>query len=209
MRKILPLLPVLAFLAVACGDGTTTPELMLPEVVQLLDVSAATTVPLNPAHVGAENPGFGVGSCPTPPAGQEGWFGWHFLMPANNNFTSLSVTFQEAGTFTANPFPGSVFVAHPDNSHAYIWTPTGDKLLSGSATSDGTNSFFNLSHVCPGDGGETLLVKKTADTEFTRKHLWDIAKKVETENDHEHGASRRSGSTPTGAATRPPRGRWT
>ena len=108
------------------------------------------TIPLNPSHVGATNPGFSVDSCPTPPAGQEGWWGWHFIMPQNNNFTSLSVTFQNAGTFTADPFPGSVFVAHPDNSHAYIWTPTPDTLLAGSATSDGDNSFFNLSHVCPG-----------------------------------------------------------
>ena len=110
----------------------------------------AATVLLNPSHVGATNPGFGVDSCPTPPAGQEGWWGWHFIMPENNNFTSLSVTFQNAGTFTADPFPGGVFVAHPDNSHAYIWTPTPDTLLAGSATSDGDNSFFNLSHVCPG-----------------------------------------------------------
>lgn len=109
-----------------------------------------TTVPLNPAHVGATNPGFQQDSCPTPPAGQEGWWGWHFIMPGNNNFTSLSVTFQNAGTFSADPFPGAVFVAHPDNSHAYIWTPTPDTLVAGSATSDGNNSFFNLSHVCPG-----------------------------------------------------------
>jgi len=110
----------------------------------------AGTIPLNPSHVDATNPGFQQDSCPTPPAGQEGWWGWHFIMPENNNFTSLTVTFQNAGTFSADPFPGSVFVAHPDNSHAYIWTPTPDTLLSGSATSDGDNTFFNLSHVCPG-----------------------------------------------------------
>jgi hypothetical protein len=113
------------------------------------------TVPLNPAHVGATNPGFQQGTCPTPPAGQEGWWGWHFIMPENNNFTSLSVTFQNAGTFSADPFPGTVFVAHPDNSHAYIWTPAPDTLLAGSATSDGSNSFFNLSHVCPGTTSPT------------------------------------------------------
>ena len=113
------------------------------------------TVPLNPSHVGATNPGFQQDSCPTPPAGQEGWWGWHFIMPENNNFTSLTVTFQNAGTFSANPFPGSVFVAHPDNSHAYIWTPTPDTLVNGSATSDGDNTFFNLSHVCPGTTSPT------------------------------------------------------
>ena len=122
--------------------------------VSAAPVSAAAlqgaTIPLNDSHVGATNPGFSEDSCPTPPAGQEGWFGWHFIMPENNHFTSLSVTFQHAGTFSADPFPGSVFVAHPDNSHAYIWTPTADTLLAGSATSDGDNTFFNLSHVCPG-----------------------------------------------------------
>lgn len=35
-------------------------------------VTAADTVPLDPAHVGATNPGFTVGTCPPPPAGQEG-----------------------------------------------------------------------------------------------------------------------------------------
>lgn len=109
-------------------------------------------VDLNPAHVGAVNSAFQQGSCPTPPTGQEAWYGWHFIMPANADFAALSVTFQSAGTFTANPFPGSVFVAHPDNSHAYIWTPTDDKLLSGTATysSDKKNppDFFNLSHTC-------------------------------------------------------------
>jgi hypothetical protein len=106
------------------------------------------TVPLHESHIGATNPGFNAGQCPTPP--QAGWWGWHFIMPGNNNFTSLSVTFQNAGTFSAPSFPG-VFVAHPDNSHAYIWTPGPDTLLGGSATSSGDNAFFNLSHVCAGD----------------------------------------------------------
>ena len=109
------------------------------------------SLPLHQSHVGATNPGFSVDSCPTPPAGKEGWWGWHFVMPENHNFTSLSVSFQNAGTFSADPFPGSAFVAHPDNSHAYVWTSGPDTLLGGSATSDGENTFFNLSHVCPGN----------------------------------------------------------
>jgi hypothetical protein len=149
---------------------------------------AQDLVALNPAHVGIVNSEFGQGTCPTPPAGQEDWYGWHFVMPGNNNFTSLTVTFENAGTFTASPFPGGVpgnpvFVSHPDASHAYIWTPTDDKLLSGEATSDGANNFFNLSHVCtPGvNQHEALTVTKTAVTSFTREHFWDIAKRVETE----------------------------
>jgi hypothetical protein len=142
-------------------------------------VMAQGTVPLNPSHVGATNPGFEVDSCPTPPEGQEGWWGWHFVMPGNN-FTSLTVTFQTAGTFSANPFPGDVFVAHPHNQHAYIWTPTSDTLLAGSATSDGSNTFFNLSHVCAGpEDYEELTVTKTADTAYTRTHDWSIAKSVD------------------------------
>ncbi len=117
--------------------------------------SAATgTVNLNPAHVGVVNDTFTQGSCPTPPSGQENWYGWHFILPANADFTSLSVTFQAAGTLSANPFPGSVFIASPDNSHAYVWTETNDKLLSGTATysTDKKNppDKFNLSHVCSG-----------------------------------------------------------
>lgn len=132
--------------------------------------SAATGgVSLNPAHVGVVNNTFSQGSCPTPPSGQEGWYGWHFLMPNNANFTSLSVTFQNAGTFSANPFPGSVFVASPDNSHAYIWTPTNDKLLGGTATYETTGpgtstpDKFNLSHVCPGTPSGNIIVGKVID----------------------------------------------
>jgi hypothetical protein len=143
-------------------------------------------VSLNPAHMGATNPGFEEGECPTPPAGQEGWWGWHFIMPGNNNFLSLSVTFENAGTFSADPFPGGVFVADPDNSHAYIWTPTPDTLLAGSGTATG-GTFFNLSHVCPGVMDyEELTVSKTAVTTFTREHFWDIAKTVDTEFGYEH-----------------------
>ena len=127
-------------------------------------------VPLNPAHVGAQNstfPDAGTETCPTPPAGQAGWWGWHFLMPANNNFTSLSVTFQSAGTFSASPFPGSVFVATPDASHAYIWTPTDDILTAGSATSSGSNSFFNLSHTCPGTEPPETVTPTSTPTPVT------------------------------------------
>jgi hypothetical protein len=139
---------------------------------------AGETVPLNNAHIGATNPGFSTGECPNPPAGQEGWYGWHFIMPGNNNFTSLTVTFANAGTYSASPFPGDVFVASPDNSHAYIWTPGPDTLLSGSATSDGDNKFFNLSHVCPGTPQEKLEVSKTVETTYEREHFWDIEKSV-------------------------------
>ncbi|MEJ5223757.1 MAG: hypothetical protein WHV44_04820 [Anaerolineales bacterium] len=164
---------------------------------------AEETVPLNPAHVGATNPNFGTGTCPTPPAGKEGWWGWHFIMPGNNNFTSLTVTFKNAGTFSANPFPGGVFVAHPDNSHAYIWTPDPDTLLSGSATSDGDNKSFNLSHVCPGTPKdyEKLTVSKTAVTSFTREHFWDISKSVNVSDIYLYIPGQGMGKPSSGTAT--------
>jgi hypothetical protein len=164
--KLTGLILLLALLLAACSKDTT------PELTALM------TVPLNSSHVGATGDTFGsVGTCPTP-VGKEGYYGWHFIMPQNNNFTSLTVTFQNAGTFSADPFPGGVFVAHPDNSHAYIWTPTPDVLLSGSATSSGSNRFFNLSHVCLPVGVEHLTVSKTANTTYTRTHSWTIAKSV-------------------------------
>ena len=161
--------------------------LLIGLLAMVLPALADGPVSLNPAHVGATNPGFSEGSCPTPPAGQEGWWGWHFIAPGNSEFTSLTVEFQNAGTFTANPFPGTVFVADPDTSHAYIWTPTPDTLLSGQATVVGSATFFNLSHVCAGEmEQEELTVTKTAVTSYTREHFWDIAKRVETDNGYTH-----------------------
>ena len=157
-------------------------------IVNTPDIFGDDTVPLHSPHVGATNPGFGsIGSCPTPPEGQEGWYGWHFVMPANNHFLALSVTFQNAGTFTANPFPGdpAVFVSYPNLNHAYIWTPGPDVLLAGYALSSGSNSNFVLSHICEGDAGESLDVNKTVDTYYIRTHDWSIDKWVDTEEGHE------------------------
>lgn len=170
-----------------CEVEEQTGELALFSMAGLELLNTTTTIPLNPAHEGATNSEFpNVGECPTPPEGQEGWWGWHFIMTGNGDFTSLSVTFQDAGTFSADPFPGTVFVADPNNKHAYIWTPTDDTLLSGFATTNGNGTSFNLSHVCPVEDYEELTVEKTVDTSFTREHFWDIDKKVETENEYEH-----------------------
>lgn len=165
--------------------------ILIFSVTALALADGHTEVTLNPDHVGVTNSQFGsVSDCPTPPAGQEDWYGWHFVLLGNYNFTSLSVTFANAGTFSADPFPGGVFIAHPDNSHAYIWTPTDDTLLAGSGTRDGDEgppnvTSFNLSHVCPRDEGfEHLDVSKTANTSFTREHFWDIDKSVSTQYGH-------------------------
>ena len=164
-----------------------TVVLLYASVTVALAQEPSYDVPLNPSHEEVTNSEFETGTCPTPPEGQEGWWGWHFIMPSNANFLSLSVTFADAGTFSADPFPGSVFVAAPDNSHAYIWTLTDDTLVSGFATSDKDVDKFNLSHVCPGEEQEEhLTVSKTAVTSYKRTHSWDIAKKVETENNYMH-----------------------
>jgi hypothetical protein len=51
-------------------------------------------------------------------------------------------------------------------------------LLGGSATSSGSNNFFNLSHICPGVAHEELTVTKSADTSYIRTHKWLIAKSI-------------------------------
>jgi hypothetical protein len=96
---------------------------------------------LHAPHVGATNPGFTPGSCPS--GGANTW-GWHFVLPDNTSgFTSIEVTFAKAGTVTT-------FVSHPSGKHAYVFTATADTLLGASATVSGPATRFNLSHVCPG-----------------------------------------------------------
>ena len=190
------LIAALSYALTSCSDNgpvsADQKDALISGSVSTLNVEHnGYDVPLNSSHVGAVNSEFQVDTCPAPPEGQEDWYGWHFIMPGNNNFTALTVTFQDAGTFTADPFPGDVFIAHPDESHAYIWTETDDVLLSGSAMSDGSNSFFNLSHTCPGENGngggesQSLLVTKTVETSYIRTHDWSIDKVVDTDNGYE------------------------
>jgi Domain of unknown function (DUF5979) len=98
---------------------------------------------LKAAHVGAMNPGFQTGTCPDNPFNDD-TFGWHFILPGNSTtFVTLSATFQNAGTITQ-------FVSVPTGKHAYVWTPGPDTLLGATATVEGPQTVFNLSHVCPG-----------------------------------------------------------
>jgi hypothetical protein len=105
-------------------------------------VSADTyTVPLH--NTSTED----VADCPGSPA----QYGWHFIVPGNDAvFVSLTVTFEDAGTITITDF------GPPSDKHAYVYTPTADTLLSGTATiSGGDEKFFVLSHTCNGGGTET------------------------------------------------------
>jgi LPXTG-motif cell wall-anchored protein len=98
---------------------------------------------LHAAHVGATGSGFQQGDCPD----VKGW-GWHFVVPANGDFVTLSVRFAKAGTVTL----GAGDFGPPDASHAYVFTRSDDTLLSGTATvTGGKKDTFNLSHTCPGE----------------------------------------------------------
>jgi LPXTG-motif cell wall-anchored protein len=105
------------------------------------------TATLHAAHVGATGSGFQHGDCPD----VAGW-GWHFVVPANGDFVTLTVRFAKAGTVSL----GAGDFGPPDASHAYVFTQSDDTLLSGTATitggrGKGTKDRFNLSHTCPGE----------------------------------------------------------
>jgi hypothetical protein len=124
-------------------------------------IEAVQEAHLKDAHVGATNPGFETGECPDNPFNDNTW-GWHFVLQGNSTtFVTLSATFQNAGTITQ-------FLSHPDAKHAYVWTPGPDTLLGATATVDGPDTEFNLSHVCPGttppDEGSLSVVKAIQGT---------------------------------------------
>jgi hypothetical protein len=130
-------------LALAAAVPTLLAVVALPPLLSApASAEEARPAVLHPAHVGAVNSTFPEhGQCPG-----DGW-GWHFVVPGNGNFVTLSVTFASAGTINMS---GDDF-GPPDDSHAYVTTPTDDTLLAGSATITGGNKDeFNLSHTCPG-----------------------------------------------------------
>jgi len=158
---------------------------------------AQSVVPLNAGHVNSVHPGdTATGTCPAPPAGQESWYGWHFVMPSNEDFATLSVTFSAAGTISADPFPGA-FVSQPDSSHAYIWTPTADTLLAGSATTEATPApgFFNLSSTCapasaaPAETGSITIVKQGLLGEDVASFTHDLSASGSFQLGAAHGTS--------------------
>ena len=108
---------------------------------------ADVAVTLNPAHVGATAAGFGSHATDCGNGPNED--GWHFIAPANVNFTSLHVEFDN-GAIVVDLGPGDF--GPPDDSHAFVTTPVGAVLTAGTGTTDaGTpQGTFNLSHTCPG-----------------------------------------------------------
>ena len=110
---------------------------------------ADEAVTLNPAHVGATAAGFPNqdDDCGNGPNED----GWHFIAPANVNFTSLHLEFDVNGSpLIIDLGPGDF--GPPDDSHAFVSTPVGAVLTAGSGTTDAATpqGTFNLSHTCPG-----------------------------------------------------------
>src|SRR5262245_12965605 len=108
---------------------------------------ADANVTLNPAQVGATATGFGSHATDCGNAANQD--GWHFIAPANVNFTSLHLEFNN-GALVFDLGPGDF--GPPDDSHAFVSTPIGATLTAGTGTTDSATpqGTFNLSHTCPG-----------------------------------------------------------
>jgi len=107
--------------------------------------ATGTLATLHDAHVGATNPGFTTGECPS---SADGTWGWHFVLPGDDtDFLSISATFLHEGTVTS-------FISQPTGKHAYFYTHQADTLLGATAMVDGPQTWFNLSHVCTGTNEE-------------------------------------------------------
>jgi len=120
--------------------------------------AGTTAATLNPDHIGATNPGFETEDCDPLPAGS---WGWHFVLPGDATvFVTLTVTFQNAGVVTD-------FVSFPTGKHAYVVTPGPDTLLAATATVDGPETVFNLSHVCAGSTVPTTTTTEAPTTTTT------------------------------------------
>ena len=97
-------------------------------------------LPLKTDHVGAENPKFSRGACPTSSNGY--LYGWHFILRGRETvFLKINCTFKYAKTVTE-------MVNHPSNKHAYVFTPTPDTLLGAVARVNGSGREIILSHIC-------------------------------------------------------------
>lgn len=91
--------------------------------------------------------------------------GWHFVLPGNKDesgdFVSLTLVFTD-GVQTVqveipdaeDAYPDAFYSTGGKNSqvkHAYLFTPAGWTLVTGTATITGEAEKFNLSHTCPGE----------------------------------------------------------
>jgi LPXTG-motif cell wall-anchored protein len=90
-------------------------------------------------------------SCDAGAAQPAGTDGWHFVVPKNGTFDTISVTFDMDGDLATTHDVETLTepVQHPDASHAYFYTDPGALLLDATATGQGET--FNLSHTCAAD----------------------------------------------------------
>lgn len=124
-------------------------------------------LPINPDHVPKKAANFQGGDQCTAPFDNldENVDGWHFVLPSQGSFLSLTLTFGTPdGDVTAvvddmkdNPSSGPGWSGYLDNAgltdkHAYVFTDAGWELTAATAsvTGEGGQNFFNLSHTCAG-----------------------------------------------------------
>lgn len=103
-------------------------------------LSAIKLAKLDPSNINAVNPGFNSGSCPASPNGHS--YGWHFVLPdISHSFISINCKFAKTGVVTE-------MVQEPCGMHAYVYTPSGDTLVSATANVTGSSDVFILNDVC-------------------------------------------------------------
>ena len=134
---------ILAIMAIAACDSVA----LSPPGAAVLPSEGESIAHVKRAHIGSTNPGYGIGDCPS-----EGW-GWHFVLQGSQtDFVSLVATFTRNGqsaTLSAEEF-------EPTEKHAYVYTDgPGWELTASEAIVIGPDTEYNLSHVCPGPGGDT------------------------------------------------------
>lgn len=139
--------------------------------------------------VGLHKATAGGGACPSDAL--EGQKYWHFVAVPNDGTAITGMTLMIDGE--AVSFAPDSWIADPKDSHAYVPVPEGSDFgslsVDGSTfTVIGTTKDVRLSHTCTGGDGtpppppvkvESLVVSKTAVTEFHRDHDWTITKSVD------------------------------
>ena len=90
-------------------------------------------------------------SCDAGAQQPDGTDGWHFVVPKNGTFDTISVTFDMDGNLKTTDDVETLTeaVQQPDASHAYFYTDPGALLINATATGQGET--FNLSHTCAAD----------------------------------------------------------
>jgi hypothetical protein len=138
-------------------------------VASLAFAAPAQAAELKESHEGARAATFGTQDCSAPfDMLQDGYDGWHFVLPGQSDFESITLFYNAPGGPVtvgpiASPDPDAP-TSDPDGrwsgyidatgseafKHAYITTEAGWTLTGGTATTDPDTDEFNLSHTCAG-----------------------------------------------------------